>query len=244
VNIVDEETARLIRPKLKALKTFMWNVSVIGPGLPDNETRSTYRAMYDDIRDSLGDPKLEIFAPPLPRLGTTGDRAKLRGEHQTRILQSGGLLEAYLGSLLSQVGPTQQAVEKPLQCFLAYRFTDQSERYATEVREFLELLDIDVISGGRFEPRSVSEKIKELLSEDLDFGVLIVSDEGESMWTRDEVNSLWSQGKKVIVLVEEGTQFTQGLQGDLEWIPFPQGHISDAFSRLVEGTKFIQSTRQ
>jgi len=70
--------------------------------------------------------------------------------------------------------------------------------------------------------------------------VLIVTEEGESIWTRDEANRLWNEGKYVIVLVFKGALFTKGLQGDLEWIPFIEGHISDTFIKLLEGIQFIQ----
>jgi len=147
---MDEEKARLIRPKFEALKAFIRNLSSVGHYLPDNETRRNYRAMYDDIRDTLDDPNLETYAPPLPHLGTTGDRSRLWPEHQARILESGSRLITYLEAQLSEVAAINQTERQPLRCFLIYPFDERGEGYAIKVRRFLELLGIEVISGDRF----------------------------------------------------------------------------------------------
>jgi hypothetical protein len=237
---VDEETARAIIPKLEALRAFVRNLGMAGQYLPDNTTRANYRAMYDDIASTINDPLLEIYAPPLPHLGTTGSDSKLWGSHQIRILESATRLISYVEAQLQQVPSISRIKALPLRCFLSFRFIDQGRAYADEVRHFLELSGIEVVTGERFEPRSVSEKLNELLDSELDFGVLIVTEDGESFWTRDEANRLWNEGKYVILLVHEDATFAQGLRGDLEWIPFSEGHISDAFSKLLEGIDFIR----
>jgi hypothetical protein len=48
---------------------------------------------------------LEIYAPPLPHLGTTSDDSTLWGEHQMRILDSGTRLITYLDSQLKLMFP-------------------------------------------------------------------------------------------------------------------------------------------
>ncbi len=238
---MDEATSAAIKPKLDALMTFTRNVESAGHYFPDDETRAEYRRMYDDIAQTLNDPELEIFAPPLPHLGTMGQNAKLLPEHNVRIVASATRLISYIEAQRAQVRASREGSERPLRCFLSYRFDPQGERYATEVGKFLQLVGVEVVTGERYEPRSLSDKISEILTRDLHFGVLIVSGEGESMWTRDEANRLWSENKYVIVLVEEGASFNQGLQADLEWIPFAKDHIADAFTKLMEGIRFIQT---
>ena len=240
---MDPKTALLIWPKLQALRAFIKSVGTAGQYLPDNATRATYREMYADIKKTLDDPALETYAPPLPHLGTTGDESTLWGDHQIRIMASGNSLIAYLEGKLAQAPGSLPQPTRPLRCFLSYRFGPKANAYADGLRHFLELVGVEVITGDRFEPRSVSDKINELLSGDLDFGILIIAEGGESMWTRDEVNALWNDGKYVIVLVVEGEAFTPGLQADLEWIAFPDGHISEAYVKLLEGIKFIRRKR-
>jgi len=135
---------------------------------------------------------------------------------------------------------TPKTIRK-ITCFLSYRFSDLGKSYASQIRRFLELLDIDVLSGEKYEPRSISEKVKNILSQNPDFVVLIIAQDGESLWTRDEIAELRVKGKPIIPLVVYGSEFAQGLFGDLEWIPFPKEHISDSFIRLLEGIRFIQS---
>ena len=75
---MDEDKAKQIRPKLEALKTFIRNVTYLGHDMPDDSTRRNYRAICDDIKITLADPVLEVYAPPVPHLGTTSDRDPLR----------------------------------------------------------------------------------------------------------------------------------------------------------------------
>ena len=237
---IDEETAKLIAPKLEALRSFIYTVSIAGQNLRDMKSREDYLEMYDDLKKTLNDPSFEVFAPPIPHFGTTSWDATLWAEHALAIVESGNRVVAYLDSQIKQVPLTTEKPFQPLRCFLSYRFADESRQYSNEVRQFLELNGIEVVSGDRFEPRSISEKISGILASDLDFGILIVTKEGESMWTRDEVNQLWSEEKFVIVLVEEGASFKPGLQGDIEWIQFLEGHVSDTFIKILEGISYIR----
>lgn len=237
---MDEVTAKLLRPKIEAMRAFIITVGSAWQFLPDNETRSNYRAMYEDIKKTLNDPNLETYAPSLPHLGTTSDDATLRQKHQILILESGTRLIKYIEAQLTQVPSTSRLRTHPLRCFLSYRFSKEGKQYAIEVKHFLELIGVEVVTGEHFEPRGIGEKVRELLSTDLDFGILIIAKTGESMWTRDEVNKLWNEEKYVIVLVIEGASFSPGLQSDLEWIPYTEGHISDTFVHILEGVQFIR----
>lgn len=127
-----------------------------------------------------------------------------------------------------------------LKCFLSYRFSSGSENIALRVQRFLTLLDVDVLTGSSYEPRRISEKVLSKLKQPLDFIVLLVTCEGESMWTRDEVGAALHAGIPVVPLVEDGAQFNSGLFADLEYIPFSSGHIGDAFLKLLEAVKFIR----
>ncbi|MEK7682330.1 MAG: hypothetical protein AAB369_05820, partial [Chloroflexota bacterium] len=122
---MDKDLARLIQPKLAALRTFIKGVATAGEYLPDNATRANYRAIYADIQQTLGDPKLELYAPALPHLGTTSDASTLWSQHQLRIVESGTRLISYLDAQLAQIPATEPSPSRQLRCFLSYRFTNK-----------------------------------------------------------------------------------------------------------------------
>lgn len=116
---MDEQTARILIPKLNALRAFLTTVANGGQHLLDNETRRNYREIYADIKKTVNDPHLEIYAPPLPHLGTFMGDVALQGDHQMRILDSGTRLISYLDSQLRQAFPrnyrpvSDSAVKQP-----------------------------------------------------------------------------------------------------------------------------------
>jgi hypothetical protein len=64
--------------------------------------------MYSDIKATINDPLLETYAPPLPHLGTTSDRAGLFQDSQLRIIDSGTRLLAYLDTQLILLFPPKK----------------------------------------------------------------------------------------------------------------------------------------
>jgi hypothetical protein len=133
------------------------------------------------------------------------------------------------------------STKERLKCFLSYRFDPAVEGLAQKLERFLTLVDVDVITGAGYEPRPIVEKVREKLgSPDLDFVVLLISQHGESMWTRDEITTANSRGVPVIPIVEAGAKFEPGLFGDLEYIRFTEGHIEESFIKLLEALKFIR----
>lgn len=129
---------------------------------------------------------------------------------------------------------------RPLRCFLSYRFTDTNEIAALRVSQFLRLLGVEVLSGASYEPRRITEKVLSKLNQPLDFIVLLVTTDGESMWTRDEVGAAVHRGIALVPLVEDGTAFEPGLFGDIEYVRYASGHIGDSFLKLLEAVSFIR----
>lgn len=149
-------------------------------------------------------------------------------------------------NLPSRVERLEAAVFGPssrLKCFLSYRFASEAEAAAATILQFLSLLDVQVISGASYEPRRISDKVLSKLSGALDFILVLITQSGESMWTRDEIASAIGRGIAVIPVVEEGANFAPGLFGDLEYIPFGKGHVGDAFLKLLQALTFIRSER-
>lgn len=136
---------------------------------------------------------------------------------------------------------------KKLRCFLSCRFIEEdpiNERYITQVKKFLTLLDVDVETGEEYQPRRIEEKVEEKLRGELDFIVLLVVQSNATEWQRDEIAYNLASHLKVIPLVEEGANFTPGIFGNVEKIGFPREHITEAFLKLIEGVRFIRMERK
>lgn len=130
-----------------------------------------------------------------------------------------------------------------LRCFLSYRFTSENEVPARKLHQFLVLLGIDVVTGDTYEPQPISQKVMERLKGDLDFIILLVCQDGESLWTRDEIATAKHKMIPLIPIVEEGVEFSSGLFGDLEYVPYSKGHIGDSFLKVLEAIKFVRHRR-
>lgn len=156
-------------------------------------------------------------------------QAKSRGPTLKQISDRLTILERVI------LGPNRK-----LRCFLSYRFTSETEESARKVREFLSLLDIDIVTGNTYEPRAISHKVMDRLNDNLDFVILLIGNNGESFWTRDEIATANSKLLPLIPIVEEGAIFSPGLFGDLEQIPYSKGHIGDSFLKILEAIKYVR----
>lgn len=129
-----------------------------------------------------------------------------------------------------------------LRCFLSSRSDASAKLLAAQVKEFLELLGVVVVRGNVYEPLRLSDKVPRLL-EGCDFVVCLVTESGQSTWTRDEIVSGYGQ-RLVIPLVEKGAKFEPAILGDLEHIPFSRGHVGDAFLGLAQGVVYLRHQRE
>jgi hypothetical protein len=132
--------------------------------------------------------------------------------------------------------------ERELRCFLSYRFNSYSKTIAFELMRFLELLGVEVITGKGYEPRNVNEKVLSRL-DNLDFIIYLITKDGESSWTRDEMAVSIGKGYYVVPLLENGSKIDRGILGDIEYIPFDHDHIGDTFISLIEAINFIRKNK-
>ncbi|MDO8531973.1 MAG: hypothetical protein Q7T26_07375 [Dehalococcoidia bacterium] len=131
-----------------------------------------------------------------------------------------------------------------LRCFLSYRFYIRSEQASVQIQKFLALLGVEVVTGTGYEPRSISDKVKERLSKEKpDFLVYLLTADGESAWIRDEMAGAKALGVPIVPVVEENTTLQTGILGDSEYITFTQGHIGDSFLKLLEAVNYVRRTR-
>jgi hypothetical protein len=130
---------------------------------------------------------------------------------------------------------------RPLRAFLSYKFGEpEISDKVKQLKRFLELLDIDVLTGEGYEPRPIEDKILERLRSDVDLLIVLITAHGESAWIRDEMNEARAQQLPIIVIVESSAKFSTGLFGALEYIPFGNC-IEQAFLALLEGLKVVRS---
>jgi hypothetical protein len=125
--------------------------------------------------------------------------------------------------------------------FVAHGFDDVGRKYASEVQTFLELLGIIVVTGTRYEPRSVSDKVRDRIASS-DAFVAIVTPQDNPTWIVQETTLADSLGKQPIVLVEQSADHKTGLLGNHELIFFPTGHVSESFNRILQGIHTIRGT--
>lgn len=129
-----------------------------------------------------------------------------------------------------------------LRAFLSFRFGEPDSELARDLERFLNLSNIEVVTGQSYEPRRVEDKVRSRLS-GVDFVVYLLTSTGDSAWVRDEIATARASEIPVIPLVEEGIEFDQGLFGNVEWIRFGSGHIGDVWIRLTEAIKYIRAGR-
>lgn len=130
-----------------------------------------------------------------------------------------------------------------LTSFVSFRFDEHSKALAFELREFLDQIDVTFISGMGYEPKPVSEKVIERLSGPIDLFIIIYSSSGESTWLNQEVGMAKGKNLPIVILVEEGAAWNQGILADNEYIEFKNGTISQTFIRLLEGISFLRKSK-
>jgi hypothetical protein len=183
------------------------------------------------IRESL-ENSLKLEEPPE------------RTEEQDPIALS---INKLVGETMGPVYDRLEALEEKilsasrrLRCFLSYRFNDNTEVLSLRVQQFLAALDVEVLTGASYEPRQVSEKVLSRLREPLDFVVLLITSDGESMWTRDEIGAAIHKGIALVPIVQKGSRLQPGLFADVEYIEFETDHIGDAFLKLLQAVRFVR----
>jgi len=131
-----------------------------------------------------------------------------------------------------------------LKCFISYRFNDRIEKYISELKRFLKMVGIDVITGSDYEPRRISEKVTDKLKMDYDFIIYVVTKEGESTWCRDELGASYGRDYTIIPILEEGCELENGILSDWEYINFRPDHIGDIYVKLLEGINYIKKQKR
>ena len=143
--------------------------------------------------------------------------------------------------ILNQTKTKAGGLTKKTKCFLSFRFDDHSKALALEVREFLELIGTEVISGLGYEPRSISEKVLDRMTDPLDLFIVIQSSTGDSAWLNQEVGVARARNLPILVLREESSDADLGMIGDTEYLIFPDNNISKAFVGILQAISYVRN---
>jgi hypothetical protein len=129
-------------------------------------------------------------------------------------------------------------------CFVSFRFDDHSKALAFELKEFLELVGVDFVSGLGYEPRSISEKVLGRLAEPLDLFIVIFSSTGDSAWLNQEIGVARGRKISVLVLKEEASDADFGMLGDTEYLSFPRDMISRTFVGVLQALSYLDRSKR
>lgn len=124
----------------------------------------------------------------------------------------------------------KKRVEKKV--FIAFRFDEVGEVYANKVSQFLKLLDFEVVTGKKFSPESVAEKVKSRMDKQ-DIVIAIHTPGNDKTWITQET-LLASINKPLIILKQKEADFKPGILNDHEYIEF-SGNIETTFISILEG---------
>jgi hypothetical protein len=120
--------------------------------------------------------------------------------------------------------------------FIAHSFDEAGRSYAFQLTKFLSLLGFEVATGEGFSPERISSKVKRrLLTQGI--AIVVLSDKDDMTWLIQEMTGADFSGKPIIILVEEGVTFKSGILGDIEYIRFSAGIITESFSPILEGLR-------
>lgn len=200
-------------------------------------TDSTIALDYSEILDAL---VVKVSACDSTLANALLEGLRLRFSLKKAAPTSGKGIIPRLDQLDARVSALERGLATVVRptCFLSSEFDDgPADSYARSVEQFLGLLDVKVITGRDYEPRSVSQKVRSRLASGVDMIAVIQLEGSKSDWVRDEM----ANGDVYrVVLLEGEAQLTPGIHGDLEYIRFPKGHVAEAFIKLTQGVSYVR----
>lgn len=124
--------------------------------------------------------------------------------------------------------------------FLGRHFDETAKTVSAPLLRFFQLVGFDVVEGEEFTAQAISAKVKSRI--DLqDIYVGLVTGNREHDWITAEAGYALGKGKHLIILVEEGSNFSATITGkDFEHIPFQKGAVEQTFVKLLEEFRSIR----
>jgi len=229
---------------LEVLSDFDGQTTGINLSYPPNLKRDYDKSNYIGLSSFQSGILLTVVASPPSAVGTI----IILIENQLKLIEMPKkeietFASANLQSRVEIVENKILELTKLFSCFLSYRFTPRGKVLALEMSRFLALLNVKVVSGLGYEPRRVAEKVIERLKSGHDFFIYLITKDGESTWTRDELAVAYGEGVPVIILIEKGAEIGKGLLGDWEYIEFESDHVGDTFIAILEALAYLRDQK-
>jgi hypothetical protein len=243
-----EEFRRTLHKKYRS-KT----AQVTSPSLTRQAASLAERGLVDltgptSFSGAVGDKVSADLALGFQRLLTASEKAARRKTYDAALLQILPQFTARIVVPLKQVGiytnpqtgaPTMRrgAQNLPPSAFLGHSFDAADSHVVQCVRDTLELLGIEVVTGERPKADSISSKVKKLIDDQPMFVGLYTrrdkvarkNDWTTSAWVIEEKAYAIALRKKLLLLKEDGISSIGGMQGDYEYLNFDR----DELHRLV-----------
>jgi hypothetical protein len=125
--------------------------------------------------------------------------------------------------------------------FVAHSFAKEDEEIVDELCDFFTKLGMICDSGRRAEPIGISAKVKKRIKEAEVFIGIFTRDTAKRdgtfttrPWLIEEKTFALTEGKKILMFVEEGVKDIGGMQEDLEYIEFNRTNFGGALIRAVD----------
>lgn len=136
---------------------------------------------------------------------------------------------------------SEEIVLQSKKVFVAHSFNPDDVELVNKVKDFLSYFGIRIDSGERPDARSISDKIKARIVDcDILLGLFTKRHKIEgtaefttSQWVVEEKSYAVSLNKKILLYVEEGVQFSPGLQSDFEFVKFSREALSDSLIKSI-----------
>ena len=203
----------------------------------------------EDFREAVGDDLAANLSIEFQRLLTASGGAAKRSTYDdilTRILKDfAANIVIPLKQSESRSSPSalisKHDSEMPAAAFLGHSFAAVDLPIVVCVKETLQLLGIEVITGERPRAETISEKVKRLIDEAPMF-VGLYTRGGKiarrqtwttSAWVIEEKAYAVAKRKKLLLLKEQGIDSIGGMQGDYEYIDFTRAELQNLVLRLL-----------
>ena len=241
---MEPEKLETLRAKLAVLKTHIRNVGTIGHILEDNRTRDEYHQMYRDIKETLGDPNLQTYAPPISGGRTISGNSRLWPQHQAEIVNSGTKLIAYLEAILNSE-PTEAPRSAELLVHSANVFISHGRpsQSLNLLQDFIAALGLKpvIVMEQPSQGMSVDRKVVSYMKSCECAIILATGDDrvGGSSCFQPRQNVIHEIGlaqqmfpNRIMYMLEENTEFPSNIAPKV-YERFTKGNLTTAFIAIV-----------
>lgn len=125
--------------------------------------------------------------------------------------------------------------------FLAHSFNPKNKDTINTLKDLINSFPVGLLLGSKPSTKSISEKIKKMISDSVICVIVMTQDEKKSDstwsasdWVKQEATYALGREKDIIRLIEDGVDCEGRIFGDKEYIPFNNENLTEAIVKLVQ----------